>query len=152
MSYAAVRTALALRLQAVSKVGKAHSFVRYSKAGPSTEEFKALFISNERVNVWQITRVSFADAKAASDDTTVVRTHQLEIYAIISQHDATCSENDHQDALDAVAGELKKAPRNLGGACFSHSLADVSSISRVMFYEKILCHEATIKLTVEEHL
>ena len=152
MSYAAIRQALASKLAAVSKVGKAHAFVRYTKASTDSDEWKTLFVENNRVNVWQITRVGFSDVQDPGDDTRVIRTHQVEVYAFISQRDASLSENYHQDALDEVATALQVSPRNLGGACHVHGLAEVANISRVMFYETILCHEATIRLTVEEHL
>ena len=152
MSYAAIRTALAARLQQVSGVGKAHAWVRFTKSGHDSAEFRDLFVRNSRVNVWQITRTGFSDAQSAVDQNVVVRTHTLEVYSFISVQDSTGSENFHQDTLDHVADNLRAAPRNLGGACFSHSLVEVTSISRVMFYENVLCHEATLKLTVEEVL
>ena len=151
MSYAAIRTALAARLQQVSGVGRAHAFVRFSKAGHDSNEFRDLFTRNSRVNVWQITRSGFSDAQDPGSS-RVVRTHNLEVYSFIAVQDSTGSENFHQDTLDLVATNLAQAPRTLGGACHSHGLVEVASISRVMFYEQILCHEATLKLTVEELL
>lgn len=151
MSYSAIRTALAARLNAVAAVGRAHSYVRYSRQPWTDAEFQALFVESSRLNAWQITRVAMTDEQAP-ESSLVIRRHQIEIYAMISVSDATASEHVHQDALEAVADDWRTGDRTLGGAAHTSSLMDIQQIERVMFSENILAHSATIRLQIEEVL
>lgn len=151
MSYAAIRTALATRLQALN-AGRTQSYVRFSIKSVQDPEFQALFVAGGRVNVWQLTRTRFFDRQAPDRDNLVIRRHELELTFTMSLQDSAATENLHQDALDLVANNLATGDRTLGGACHTHGLVDVRSIERIMFFESVLAHHALMTLTVEEFL
>lgn len=152
MSYATIRTALATRLGAVSGgPSVVHSRIRWTNDNADGSVFQALFMgAGARLNFAQFTRKTRRSSRSPQDARRIVR-HDLEIYLSMALDDADTSETLFQDMLEAIAVDLETGDRTLGTVCKTHSDPEILDIGHEM-RDQILCHGATIKITVEEVL
>lgn len=156
MSWSNIAAALTTRLQAVQGVGKAHGRLRYDSEGFEETAFKALFMANGSVNAWQITRTNRTALRSPDDSRVTKVTHTVSIRANLSLVDpgtgATNTEDTFQALLDAVCDNFDTGDHTLGGVAITHSIPQAGQIGHAMFYGSILCHDATITMSVEENL
>lgn len=155
MSWATIRTALATRIDAVAGTGPVHAYWRWSDQGPEEAAWRTLFASGTAVNAWLITRVGMPRTVPATPSAALaarwLRRHDVEVSAFYSLDDSAATESTFQDLLDAVEADLRTGDRTLVGVAITHSLPEVSPIGHASL-SSVLCHQATLKFTVEELL
>lgn len=154
MSYLSIRLALAERLKAIPGVVNVHPYTRYDSQGFNNASFKALFVNKETrdVHAWWFGSPTFAQAPCDDDDSTEQRQHQIEIRGLRGLVDAEQTENLIRDLAEVIADELTSGDRTLGGACETHSSPQLTRTGHIMFYDKVLAHEAVLSLTVWENV
>lgn len=151
MSYSGIRSALATRIAAVSGgPGVVHSRIRWSNENPDSSAFQTLFVSGGRINFAQITRKGRKVIRSVEDSRRRVQ-HEIEIVFVYGMEDADTTETLFQDMLEAVALNLETGDHTLGGACITHTEPEISDIGHEVRSD-VLCHAATMRITVEEVL
>lgn len=151
MAYSNIRSALNTRLSAITGVENAQSYHRLISRGVDDATFTSLFVADGVLHAWRFTRTSVAQALCNGHDSTVKRTHTIEIECYRSVVDDDASEHTFQDLIDTVLDDFGSGDRTLGGVAETHDYPQVTRILAGMFYN-VACHIATITMRVEENI
>ncbi len=151
MAYSSIRTALKTRLEAISGVQNVHHYLRHISRGVEDPAYAALFVNGASdVHAWRFTRTNCAQTVCADHDSTIKRTHTIEIEGYRGLIDASASENTFQDLVDTVLTALNGGDKTLGGVA-EMGIPQLTRFQPVMFYN-VLCHGATIRIDIEENV
>lgn len=155
MPYLNIRNALKTRIEAVSGIGKVHTYLRWSLEPTGSDNFNTIFADiTGMVNVWIITREKFEDDHA-NEDNKIIRRHHLTVYAYHGHldTDSVKAELVFQDLLEAVEANLRTGDRTLSASCLTYSLPEFTKIGYASLGNRkdaYVCCE--IKLLVDEVL
>lgn len=153
MSWVAIATKLAARIQAVCKdhatPARTHRFQRWSNDHVDNPDFQQLFVAAERLSAWQLTRIKRSCIRAAEDSRRRIQ-HEARADYWLAISDADESEMLAQAMLDAVCDDLETGDRTLGGVCLTHTEPEVTINAATV--AGVLVHTGTLRLTIEEVL
>lgn len=150
MSLSAIRTQIKNVLESVSGMGQVYEYLRHA-VDEST--FKTLFISNNKLNTWLITREAVRD-KAVSAAPSYIRTHDFKIFGFYGLKDTDATENTFQALVDTVLEDLRVAlepPSVLSNTALNATPPQVRPINHKQ-YSRRLTHACEITFTVDEYI
>lgn len=155
MSWSAIRSALATRVDSVSGVDKIHESEPYELQGIDRDSFQSKFgtVVNGKflLNYWSISRPNVTNTLCPDRNGIKKRTHSVEIRGTQTLETSAGSESAMQTIADEIMNALMNGDRTLGGVAVTHN--DPSQrLQNVTFYGSIVAHEATISLQIEENI
>lgn len=154
MSWANIRGALKTAIDAVSGTENVYEFRRHSNKGFNDDSFRDLFAvtdgSQERLEGWFIEHKGMSQAQCEDADSTVKRTHRVEVFGFRSLVDADSTANTWSALVEAIFNALNATPRTLSDNCLTYSLPQVD-IDTSIFYDH-LCHTARVTMEIEENV
>ncbi len=135
-----LRSAIAARLRTVSGIGAVFDYERYAK---TDKDFKELYGGDSKLLGWHIRRVSRRESQANNEVDT-----GWEIRGFRSLNDASASEKEFDDLVDAVLDAFRAEPR-LGGLLLTpkddgQAVPEIQDSGPVMFCG-VLCHSVRLR-------
>lgn len=155
MSYSAITTALAARIDAISGCDRVYRHEQYAVDGMTDAQFMTLFGelvgSQWRIHFWTLAQTSVAHAPCLDNSAVTKRTHTIEIRGYRVMESSLSSEITFHTLCESVMSNLVAGDRTFGGACQTHDDPQLSRFGNIDF-TKFKVHEAIITLRVEENI
>ena len=152
MSLEAIRNQLKTDIEAVSGIGKVHSYNRYIKDWKS---YTREFTKNDKVNNWEIVRTDFTravHASAGSEAGVEYVIHTFTIRGFYGLSDNLESEITFQDLVESVCTALRNDPTLSGEAECIYYTPDRPVTGRIYhdYLGEVLCHIGEIIVMIRE--
>lgn len=133
-----IRTAIVAKLNAITGVGKVHSFERYAN---QLSELKAFYLDDDKILGWLLRRASFK--KTAIADAIYSIRNNWELRGYMSLRDDKQTELLFDALVDVVQLSLSNDPTFGGIASWVENYEIKATLEPVMFCG-VLCHSVTI--------
>lgn len=146
MSYTTIVEALQDTIEAVTGTANVYEYLRYSS---SIENRGELFVDNEVLQTWMLTRTAAPSVDQLGEVFT--RSHNFEVHSYYQIDDSATSEKTHQQLVDDVMDALNENSEVVAGTAYLTGTAQLIEYpSDGRMFAGVLCHFARIGLTVEE--
>lgn len=148
-----IKKRLVTRLTNLTRVGRVHSYVRWTRESPITEKWKSIFLDpNGKFNVWMLHREGLPfDATSPDNEQVTIRQHMVKLIGYMTHNDEQESADQWELLCDQIADDLGGGDLTLSQACLTFSLGQTAESGVVeLFQGSILAHAVVIPITVEE--
>ena len=150
--YSTLAAAIKAKLEAIAGTGIIHT---YERNAVDMAKFIALFKdASGRICGWEITRRAVPEQYAGA----ILRVHQMVLNGYMGLQDANASSITFQDLADAICDEFRNAEAPNGATwqyCDGQNPANTAAQIELLDdrqFGSILCHHATISITITERI
>lgn len=148
MSYSAILALLKTIVEGVAGTGKIHDYVRLAR---NEQKFIELFVTDNVVNGWQISRRSTPQSFEDSDEkdgVLIEAVHEYILTGFRGIDDANASEKTFQNLVEAVSDALA-TDSTLQAADYNIGAPQILVVEPRAFGH-VLCHVAEISIKIAE--
>lgn len=153
MSWSAVRIGLSSFLSGISGVGKVYGHWPRVSVNTDHADFKTAFTTHGKLNFIVFRRTLATSTKSEDDDSSFIRSYEVELEAFFAFSSSGESEHDFQGLLDGISKAAEETiQRTLAGSALTFSVPDWSNIRLIRWYGNppmVTCHQALGRMTVE---
>jgi hypothetical protein len=140
-------------LDAVTDIGQTHDYSRWTADWNAfINLFKALIAGKSQIRGWEITRVAAPEKHQGA----YLRFHKFEINGYMGLNDADATDKTFQALIDNVCERLRTAKDGSAWFYGDGGVSDDAPAQALVIDERtfggVLCHHATISLTVTERI
>jgi len=146
-----IRTAIVSKIETVPNVGKVYSYQRFAK---NEKDFKALYMSNNRILGWNVSRSGKREQSPYMGRTIITNVWDIRGFMSLDDADETelLFDNSIEEICDAFRNDI-----SLGGVVQTVILDDGTAAlqlteSNHVLFCGVLCHTATLKLNTIHYL
>lgn len=147
MSLSIIRTKIKTKLEAISTVKSVYDFRRYCNDWATYQD---LFVKDDRVNTWEIERVSFSAVGHGGSGDVEDKTHNFIIRGFYSVLDSLATEKTFQDIVESIVSDFINDPTLGGTAKQVHY--PITGELRIGKLGSVLCHIAELHFSVTDRI
>lgn len=149
MALSTIREKIKSLLEAISSVGTVYDYKRYCKDWTT---YKTLFTEDDKVNTWEIQRVS-GEAFVHGTNAVNRRRHNFIIRGFYAVDDSGASEKTLDNIIEDIIDKLRNYP-TMDATAEKISFSPDEPMTWTVSYGNlgsVLCHIVEIALTVQEY-
>jgi len=147
MSLSDIRSEIKTKLEAISGVENVYDFKRYCN---DLSTYKDLFVKDNKVNTWEIERISFTRNPRGGNGEIDDTIHNFVIRGYYSVFDSLATEKTFQDLVESICATFMDDPTLGGYAHIVHMpIEGVFSTNRL---GGVMCHVVEIRINIEQRI
>ncbi len=147
MSLSIIRTKIKTKLEAIANVKSVYDFRRYCNDWAAYQD---LFVKDDRVNTWEIERVSFEAHSHGGYGNVEDKTHNFIIRGFYSVLDSLATEKTFQDIVEAIVSNFINDPTLGGTAIQVHT--PITGELRIGKLGSVMVHVAEIHVAITDRI